>query len=160
MLSANEFLVGSISKASALTLVLPRREHEEAFLVGTSPKGTAAVFLSGTYQFRWMEATGNTHWSGLLIPNVRIEVDETTLFHTDHVHAKPGSLLRKGPQLLIHAVDSERHFGLPTPIVLEDGLLDTEEQSAGFSKWQIVIGTGYEKRILYSVHVQQNVIGS
>lgn len=159
MLSANEFSVGSISKASAVTLVLPRREHEEAFLVGTSPKGTAAVFLSGTYRFRWMEATGNTHWSGLLIPNVHIEVDETSLFHTDYTHVKPGTLLRKGAQLLINTVDSERHFGVSTPIVLEDGLADTEGQPAGFSKWQIVIGTGHEKRVLYSVEIPANLTG-
>lgn len=153
MLSANQFSVGSISKASALTLVLPRGKHEEAFLVGTSPKGTAAVFLSGTYQFRWIEATGNTHWSGLLIPNVRIEVDEISLLHTDNAHVKPGTLLRKGAQLLIHAVDSQRHFGVSSPIVLEDGLADTEGQSVGFAKWQIVIGTGHEKRVLYSVEI-------
>lgn len=155
MLLANEFTVGNINKASAVTLVLPCEERGEAFLVGTSPKGPAAIFLSGQHQFRWIETTGNTYWGGLLIPKVRVEVDETSLLNANYFHARAGSLLRKGPSLSLQALNTQHHSGLLMPIVIEDGLIDTGEESVSFSKWQVVIGTGSEKRILYRVDVRQ-----
>ncbi len=79
MLTASEFTVGSIGQATPLSLVLPRHDHEETILIAQCQSGPAAFFLSERERFKWFESSGNNHWHGLIIPNVRIEVDESSI---------------------------------------------------------------------------------
>lgn len=152
MLSASEFTVGSIGHATPLSLVLPRHEHEETILIAQCQGGPAAFFLSEGQRFKWFESSGNNHWHGLIVPNVRIEVDETTVFDPSRIEARAGTAIRRGPQLVAQAKGPRAFSGLD-PIILEDALEETSGESAGFSRWQIVIGTAEQKRVLHTVIV-------
>jgi hypothetical protein len=156
MLSGHEFTVGTLSDAKPLSLMLSRGRHEETFLVGQVEGLTAAVFLSGDYKFGVVEGSSASHWSGLLIPNVRIEMDETSLFDPRSTDAKNGALVRAGTELAIYAW-WERSFGRASKVTLETGLPPTSDLAAGFSKWQAIIGEGVEKRLLFKVDASQVV---
>ena len=150
MLSANEFTTGSIGHAAPLTLVLPRRAHEETILIGGSAENPVAFFLSGTHRFRSFEATNNGSWFGLLIPDVRVEVDETSAFDSRYGQSRAGAVLRLDTRL----VAQETGFAAQL-VTLEDGLPTTSDGSVGFSRWHIVLGSGQEKRVLHVVSIDE-----
>ncbi len=155
MLSLSEFTVGSIGQATPLTLVLPRSRYEDTFLIGHGSNAPAALFLSGDHQFKWFESAGNESREGLLIPNVRIEVDETSVFHPSELRPEFGTIVRKGTQLVAHATNATRSLSRPESFVLEDGLPSTSNVEVSFLRWQIVLGSGREKRVLNNVSIGQ-----
>lgn len=155
MLSANEFTVGSIGHASPLTLVLARHSHEKTFLVGGSTERPVALVLSEGHRFHGFDAAGNTQWSGLLIPGVRVEVDVATAFDASYTHLRPGAVLRLDTRLAVQASG----FGGQL-ITLEGGLPATLAGSVCFGRWQIVLGSGSEKRVLYVVSIDETDEGS
>lgn len=150
MISTSEFTVGNASSCTPLALILPRHDSEETLLIGTSKTGKkAALILTGSHQFTWFEADGADRWTGLVFPGVRIEIDETTVFRGDYSRALPGNLVREGTCLYARA--KAHAFGGFDAIVLESDLAPTGDLSAGFAKWQVVLGGGSEKRVLYRV---------
>lgn len=153
MLSASEFTVGTIGAATPLTLVVPRNTHEEVILIGRCSSGPAAIFLGQSHQFQWFESTGNEHWCGLLIPSVRIEVDVTSVFDPSHLHPRLGTVVRKGTQLVAQARASSIQ-SLSESIVLEDNLSPASADGAGFLRWQVVLGSGREKRVLHDISIK------
>lgn len=156
MLLASEFTIGSIGHATPLTLVLPRNMYEETILIGKCTNGPAAFFLSGSDQFKWFESAGNEHWHGLLIPDVHIEVDEASIFDPRQLRAKSGTVVRKGTQLIAQAKANSIHsFSGLEPVVLEDDLPPALEEAAGFLRWQIVLGSGREMRVLREISIEQ-----
>lgn len=149
MISTSEFTVGSASSCAPLSLILPRHASEEALLIDTSNTGnSAALVLNGSQQFTWHQAVdeGNAH--GLIFAGVRIEIDETSVFSLEDSHSKPGDLVRKETVLLVRA---KGKLGAVDFIVLESDLTSTGTLSAGFRKWQIVLGSGHEKRVLWQI---------
>lgn len=155
MLSASEFTVGSIGQANPLSLILPRHAHEETILIAQSPKGPAAFFLSERERFKWFESEGNEHWHGLIIPNVRIEIDESSVFDPSRIESKLGTVIRSGTQLVAQAKANSFHsFNGLEPIILEDDLLPTSKEVAGFYRWQVVLWSNEKKRVLHTVSVE------
>ena len=154
MLSANEFTVGSIGQATPLSLILPRHEHEATILIAQCPTGPAAFFIGERERFKWFEASGNHHWHGLIIPNVRIEMDESSIFDPSRIDARPGTVIRRGTQLIVQAKSVEAFRGIE-PLILEDGLAQTSQEHAGFLRWQVVIGIGEDRRVLCAVSVER-----
>lgn len=153
MLKATEFAVGYLGDASPLSLILPRTKYEEAMLVGNVEGKATAVILSGQHQFLCFSGAGNTDWKGLMIPNVHIEVDETSLFDPDASGTPTGSIIRRDTRLTIHARE-ERAFGAGTAVTLHDSLPSAERLKAGFTKWQIVVGEETSKRVLWSTNLE------
>ncbi|MCW6027152.1 hypothetical protein K4043_03905 [Stenotrophomonas sp. SRS1] len=150
MISTSEFTVASASSCAALSVILPRHSSEEALLIGTSKLGnTAVLILTGSHQFTWFEADGANGWIGLVFPAVRIEIDETSVFSADYSRALPGNPVREGTSLYARA--KAQGFGGFDAIVLESDLPPTGDLSAGFAKWQVVLGSGYEKRVLWQI---------
>ena len=78
MLSPSEFTVGKIGNAKPLSLILPTSKYEETLLVGQLDDLPTAVFLSGQHKSMFFKTEGNESWGGLIIPSVRIEIDETS----------------------------------------------------------------------------------
>lgn len=152
MLSAREFTVGSIAQASPLSLVLPRNSYEETILIAQGPSGPAAFFLSERAQFNWFESTGNEHWHGLIIPDIRIEIDERSIFDPHRVQPKLGTVVRRENQLIVQA-KAKAFSSFPEPIVLENDLPPASTAGAGFFRWQVVLGAAQDKRVLYEVSV-------
>jgi hypothetical protein len=105
----------------------------------------------------WFESAGNEHWHGLLIPDVHIEIDETSIFDPRQLQAKPGAVVRKGTQLVAQAKANSIHsFSGLEPVVLEDGLSPISEEAAGFFRWQIFLGSGRDKHVLHEISIERS----
>lgn len=153
MLAATEFSVGTIGDATPLTLILPRSQYETLVLIGRSEQnGNPAAFFFGERQlFQWFECAGNDHWKGVQIPNVQIEVDETSVFHPEEQWPKAGCVVRHSTVLVAMAKPSSFNSSRATEAVVLVQDLPPASQKAAFSQWQIVLGSGPEKRILHLV---------
>ncbi|HAW49309.1 MAG TPA: hypothetical protein DCX34_19090 [Roseovarius sp.] len=152
MLSPSEFFVGNIGSAEPLCLMLPTSNHDETFLVGQTDGIATAVFLSGRFKSHCFECEGNDRWHGLIIPDVRIEVDETSLIDTDRNDAPSLCVVRTDAKLVIIA-HSKNSFRPSTWVLLHDNLPSTGEFRATFSRWQVVISEGQDKRVVWSTTV-------
>jgi hypothetical protein len=139
MLSPHEFSVGCISDSTGLTLVLPRGSYETSFIVIATVEPKIAVVLEGDHRFLSFECNDNTSWKGLVIPNVSIEIDETSVVDI----APPGALVRSGTTLAIKAKWDGRIGNRTVPIV---GELTPcrDDMAAGFTRWRVVIGSRRE----------------
>ena len=138
MLGAHEFTVGTLADATPLSLMLPRTKHEATFLIGRTENASAAVFIGGEYSFEFFECSPTTNWSGLLIPNVRIEVDETSLFDPTEAFGQPGTVVRTDTRLVVYA-QIKRHFPRHSEVILQAELPASQDLKAAFSKWRIVL---------------------
>lgn len=148
MLSPDEFTVGALGSAQPLSLVLPRTKYEETILIGHIDQAPTAVFLSKRHAFKYFRSAENKSWKGLIVPDVRVEVDETSIFDPQASSHTLGVVIRTDTQLAIWA-KSEDIYDSPVLVTLHDGLTPTVKHEAGFSGWQIVIGKGPDKRILW-----------
>ena len=151
MLAPEEFTTGTFASAPAGSLILPRNKHEVAAIVGIVDAAPAVVILSGQFQYHYFPTAGSENWSGLIVPDVRIEVDETTAF--DPRYGEPlGALIRSGTSLGVYG-KTERSFGRSRAVSVASDLPAIAEGGAGFTKWQIVLGEGLGKRVLHKVDV-------
>ncbi len=147
MLSLDEFTVGTIANASPLSLVLGRDAYEPPTLIGWANDKVVAVQLAGQQAFHCYESSQAGNTGGIVIPKVRIEVDESSAFNTQYGEIAPGSVVRTECLLGLQA-----HFFRairPSLVTLHDGLVSTGAHQAGFRRWQIVLGEGLAKRTLW-----------
>jgi hypothetical protein len=152
MLSPEEFTTGTFASAPVGSLILPRNEHEVAAIVGLVDAAPAVVILSGQFEFHFFPTAGSENWSGLIIPGVRIEVDETTAF--DPRYGKPlGAAIRADTTLGVYA-KTERSFGRGRAVSLVTDLPAVDEGGVGFAKWQVVLGAGVDKQVLLKITVK------
>lgn len=149
MLLPNEFVVGSIQSAKSLSLVLPAKMHDETMLVGHIEGRSVAVFLSGDYKSSSFECEKNDYWSGLVVKNVKIELDEKSFVDARHVNVPLLSVIRTGEKLLITAKPMQV-FHSRMLITLHENLDNSGVSEVAFSKWRVVIGEGENKRVLWS----------
>ena len=155
MLKPHEFSAGMLSSAKPLSLLLPRGRYEQPFLIGARDGQGIAVLLSneGDYRFQAFPNAEAHNWNGLIVAGVSIEVDETSVFDPS-LGSRLGSIVRSGTTLAIAATpESWRGGSYLVPLV--DGLPDLgDRHSAGFTRWQIVIGDDADKRVLKSMSVE------
>lgn len=151
MLQAHEFTAGNLLDARGLTLMLPRDEYEQSLLIAEHGDLTMVAILKGPYRFRAFKRDASSNqWRGLLIPDIRIEIDETSVFQPQG-SAPLGSLLRSDSDLRLMTRRDDEQFGRAGSIVLLTNLPTCGDgQSVGFTSWQIVLGEGRNRRILYS----------
>lgn len=149
MLSPSEFTVGKVGNARPLSLILPIKKNEETLLIGQFNGTVVATFLSGQHKSLFFESEGNTSWGGLIIPNVRIEVDETSVVDPHRADAPPLSVTRIDTRFVVTA-KCERPFGDSKLVTLHDNLESAGEFQAAFTKWQIVVGEIQNKRTIWS----------
>ena len=157
MIDPAECFAAPISAARGLTLVLPRSSYERACLIVPREEKLVCVCLeefSRTGPFFAFECDDNDNWRGLLIPEVRIELDETSLHDADGRYAPRGSMARTQGELTL-AVEFEGQFHTRTSgVTILDGLPPcSPHQTACFAKWQVVLGNGDNKRVLWTVDV-------
>ncbi|AAB91759.1 conserved hypothetical 17.4 kDa protein (plasmid) [Sinorhizobium fredii NGR234] len=148
MLSPSEFTIGTLGSAAPLSLILPRTKYEATMLVGHVDKAPAAVFLSGEFAFHYFPSTDNDSWRGLIVPGVRVEVDETSVFDQGQTMAPLGAAIRIDTRLAIRA-KSEHSLSGSSALTIHDKLVSAGDLRAGFTRWQIVIGEGQTKRVLW-----------
>ena len=151
MLSSEEMRVDYVGRAEGLTLVVPVGKHDDWFLVTTADATPAAIFLDGDHRFVAIDCADNTNYKGLLIPNVRIEVDETSFYDTVGNYAPLGMVVRQNDGLFV-AASSDRMRMRSDLFALQRGLAASGVNlSAGFSKWQIVLGNAPHQRVLKTI---------
>lgn len=151
MLAPEQFTVGTFASAPAGSLILPRSKHEAAAIVGTLDDAPTVVFLSEQFQFNYFPTAGAENWSGLIVPDVRIEVDQATAF--DPGYGKPlGAVIRVDTSLGVYA-KTERSFGRTRAVPLILNLPAVTEGGVGFTTWQVVLGAGADKQVLLKVAV-------
>lgn len=147
MLSIDEFTVGTFAQASPLSLVLGWDTYEPPTLIGRENDKVVAVQLAGPQAFSCYACDQSGNDGGILIANVRIEVDEASAFNARYEDVALGSVVRKECQLAIRA-----RFPTairPSYVTLHDHLPSAGTHQAGFKRWQIVLGEGPAKRILW-----------
>ena len=155
MLAPLEFSVGAICEARGLTLVLPRTKHEETILVTTVGERPVAIFVNEQHQFEGFECGTADNWKGLLVHGIAVEVDEASAFDSEQLYVPYGAVVRAGDRLSLAVRIQDSHSiyrqhlipivaGLPP---CRDGV------SVGFRKWQLVLGTGDNRRVLKNFDV-------
>lgn len=154
MLRPEEFQAGDLATASvdSLTLVLPRSEYEQAALIGDAFNERYGVILDGDLPFQAYAIKDDGPWSGMLIPHVRIEVDEKSAYNPAQ-RVEAGTIIREDDLLIVAAVAGPHpQIGRPAMIAIGGGLPPCQKhERAGFRRWRIVLGTGYDTRELMSV---------
>lgn len=156
MLAAGEFAVGTLAEAAPGTLVLPRTKYESTFLVGDRG-GPYAMFLDGDHQFASFPCKDADNWKGLIIPNVELIVDPASLFNPDDERVPLGSVVRGGTYFAITAKSGDRYgFQDAIRINLRDDLPKSPSNlKAGFLHWQLVLGSGQERRVLFEMDLRE-----
>lgn len=149
MLSPEEFTVGNVEDAPPGSIVLPRGKYESVVLICEGEEEPTAVVLWPQDGFRFFAVKGTDRWGGVIVPDVRIEVDEASLYNPEVHGNHAGVLVREGTKLTIRGT-AQHSFGRSLPITVRSGLPEGEG-GAAFTKWQVVIGYGDEKRVLHKV---------
>lgn len=147
MLSVDEFTVGTFAQASPLSLALGWDTYAPPTLIGRENDKVVAVQLAGPQAFSCYACDQSGNDGGIFIANVRIEVDEASAFNAQYEDVALGSVVRKECQLAIRA-----RFPTairPSYVTLHDDLPSAGSHQAGFKRWQIVLGEGPAKRILW-----------
>lgn len=152
MLRPDEIAIGSFPQAEGLTLMLPREESDEPILISSVTEEKTAIYL-GRHKYFACPCGDSTSWKGILVPGISIELDLTSTFDPGREWGPLGSLIREAETLDIvaeavdnHSIKRRQHVGLL------DGLPQSHPgYSAGFNRWQIVLGSGDAKRVLLSI---------
>lgn len=150
MLLPSQFGAGTLSEVQPLSLVIPRDKYEELFIVGWYDEKPFAVCLSERWKFTGIPREDTTAHGGLIIPNVGIEVDETSLIKVESFYAPIGSLVRDGDGLFL-GFKADNAWGRPSAFARMMSGLPKYQGKVGFSRWAITIGEGRTKQILQAV---------
>lgn len=153
MLDASQFTVGSLADAKPLSLVMPRRGGEPFVIVGRRGDEVVGLFIGAENRFVSIRCAGTTNWAGLIIADVSVEADPTSMFNPDYDDVPAGALVRADTRLLVQAKRESIMDG-PLSVTLVDQLIDAGSQKAGFKHWQIVVGHGLDKRVLHTVDIR------
>jgi hypothetical protein len=156
VLTPFEFSVGAIADASGLTLLLPRTKGDEPMLVTTAGELPIAVFLGESHTFEGFECGTADRWTGLLVPDVQIEIEETSVFDPQREYAPYGALVRTADNLSLAArLQDEYRIYRQHLVPLVTGLATCRgELSTGFRQWRIILGEGENKRTLKEFSVE------
>ena len=148
-LEPNEFYVGSLAMAEPGSLMLPRKSYEEAFFIGQSEGAKFAVFLGHKHRFHSFSCVGADNWKGIVVPNVKIILDQETLVDPLEHGRIAGMLIRKQDNACVLAHPNQRFSHFFEHIQVADGLpIGSPDLQAGFLHWQIAIGSGDNQRVL------------
>lgn len=154
MLSVEEFTSGALSDAKPLALMLSRTTPDQLILVGGTDEKRAAVFVGKQHRFAYFTYDVNHRYSGLIIKHITIELDECAIFDPNAHDGPLGSLVRQHTALSIYAT-TDPNSGRLHYVPLIEGLEPvSQDYQVGFLRWQIVIGSGAQKRILQTIDVR------
>jgi hypothetical protein len=154
MLTPDEFYPGSLRDVDTFSLFLPQRRDGFSALVTDVGGGLTAVVLDGDHQFLAFNCNDNVTWRGIIIPNIRIEVDEGSLIDLDRYDVPQGALIRRSAELCI-ATREENGFSTARDIPLIGNLrIGQKDADIGFATWRIVLGEVRDKRELKIVSVK------
>lgn len=155
MLKPSEFLVGSVEHAESLTLVLPCKSYDNTALIFFADDKKWALFLDGddNIRYHFVECDSDAQVGGVLIRQVEIEIDPASALDGDNGRAPRGSLIRHGESISVLTTFLRRSIHLTSLEVISKLPKGDRSSRCFFTRWQIVLGQGHEKRILHAVNV-------
>ena len=155
MLTVEEFSAGDLNTMKPISLLRPIAQHEQEVLVAGSDERPIAVLLHEAHLYTSFEAASTSQWTGLILPKLKIELDETSAFDARYEYAPLGAVVRKGSELVM-CTKSENFRGTAnTPLIT--GLSSIGDSQVGFKRWQLVLGDGDRKRVMRSFDVTKAV---
>ncbi len=163
MLLPDEFSVGPLADAVPVTLMIPRTKYESHFLIGGLGNKPIAICFAEDFKFKAFECAGNEAHSGMLVPNVRIEVDPASAVDGSPFEVPPGAIVRRGAHLGIMAILGSSGFGGFSPqfVPLVSNLSQArEDYGVGFRRWAITLGVGVNRRVLFEIDLTRSTDGA
>lgn len=148
MLSPDEFFSGYTGNTKPLSLILPIRNYDAPILIGKVDNDPIGVILGGSNKSTYFKCEESSLLGGLIIPDVRVEVDETSIFDAGRIDPPALSVVRMDRVLSIVAKAYSNLHSWEN-VVLHDDLPKARDYTAGFKAWQVVLGNGSEKRVLW-----------
>lgn len=145
MLTTSDFVTSTIADTKPLSLVRGLDGPDRDLLIAGTAEAPIAIILEGEFAHQHFKASGSEHWDGLIIPNLRVEVDDTSAFDARAIRNPVGSVVRTASELAL-LVQNKPPMGLGR-ICLETGLADMGQHSVGFYRWQLVRGEGQGKQV-------------
>lgn len=157
MLKPSEFYVGSVEQAGHLTLILPNKTYDNCALTFIADEKKYALFLDGEHrvQYHFVDCETDVQVGGIMVPGVEIELDPTSAIDGDGSRVPRGALIRHADALSVWTTFLGRSLGYSMGLMaLQTDLPKGDNSSrAFFTRWQLVLGHGHEKRVLHSVNV-------
>lgn len=146
MLTVNEFSAGELTTSKPISLLRPIANHEREVLIAGSSETPIAVILQGVHAYQWFETANSSDWTGLIIPNLSVEVDDSSAFNLNYENGALGTAVRKGTELSI-SVKGQGRSGCSYVTLVTD-LPSIGGYKVGFRRWQLVLGERSQKRII------------
>jgi hypothetical protein len=157
MLAASEFSIGFIGGVEALTLVLPIEKHDQAFLIVPTADGPIASTNFSPSRAAGMRVTNESWW-----PRFRSKwISHRSTSHHFPVRAQwfVGETVSSWRRALIECRSPSQLFAISRDLVV-----CSRDLAAGFMRWQVTLGTGRDRRKLWTVDLRtktsEAVIGS
>ncbi|MEA3537017.1 hypothetical protein [Rhizobium sp. CC-YZS058] len=149
MLALKEFFPGTLADAAPVSLILPRSAKDVCGVVASSGEVPFFVILDGDHRFQAFPCKDNKSYKGLIVPAVTVSVDETSIAPFDPWNTPRGSVVcTEGAVGIAAGMAGALSQGM---IVATLGVLPNSPVEAAFTRWQIGIGVGLERRVLKSV---------
>lgn len=140
-----------LSDAQGPALFTPLDRPEDLMFVGTSDT-PYAVFLGGKYAGECFQLKLSENWEGMLIEQVRIEVDPNSAYSPDTDGKKALTIIRRGDAVGIMATLKERGgFAQKVTVLASDAPEDVSALRLGFTRWRISIGDGGDRVTLWEI---------
>jgi len=149
MLALSEFFPGTLADAPSGSLILPRDKYERCGIVALHKDEPFFVILGDEYRFQGFPSKDNTSHKGLIVPAVSVEIDETSLVPLDSWDTPRGSIVCAEGVVGVRAeMSGSRSLGIINAVL---GSIPTSPIEAAFTRWQIALGAGQDKRVLMKI---------
>ena len=149
MLSVSEFFTGTISEAPVASLILPRSKNDRCGIIASFKDAPIFVILGDDHRFQAFPSADNSSHKGLIVPDVGIEVDETSIGEHDSWDTPLGSIVCAEQEIGIRIAWIGQLSRGRTLAKLAS--IPPSSVEASFSRWQITRGSGADKRILMKI---------
>lgn len=155
MLALPEFFTGTLSEAPVGSLILPRSKNDRCGIIASFNDAPIFVILGDGHRFQAFASADNSSHKGLIVPDVGIEVDETSIAEHDNWDTPLGSI-----------VCAEEAIGIRIAAIgqLSKGRslaklasIPATSVEASFSRWQITRGNGADKRVLMTIDADKRL---
>lgn len=154
MLSVTRYSAGKLSDVKELSLVLPIDKFGGTIIVSPEEGSINAVFLGGDHSYSSFQLQGEANWGGIIVGDIGFEADFSSTFDCRRFGHQRGALVRADDGLFISSTYDSFYERL---VPLMRGLTQCgSDYKVGFRKWQVVVGSGLEKSVLFSVDISSS----
>jgi hypothetical protein len=143
---------GHVKQVTSLSFIWPRKKRGQKILASPPSLGGYAIFLDGEHEYQAFQYVDNSVWSGVIVPNISIELDLSSAFD-DYGQRVGGCITRSGSKLCLNASIRSGQYGFDDceKVTLIDQL-ENSNLEVHFSRWRILRQVSNDNRVeLFSV---------